>query len=138
MLPGKLGGVAWAALSASSGLSASSAVITWLIDLGDLQPGARHRATAVETARDRLRSDLIRQGVIRHGTLLSSPKNEDQPGLLGTQIGNRGGLSMPDIEPLATPKPEPEDFAERLERAIARSGVKLPRTFEADALPLPD
>ena len=45
---------------------------------------------------------------------------------------------MPDIEPLATPKPEPEDFAERLERAIARSGVKLPRTFEADALPLPD
>jgi hypothetical protein len=42
---------------------ASLAVITKLVELGYLQPGARHRATAVERAIDRLRSDLIRQGV---------------------------------------------------------------------------
>ena len=70
---------------------ASSAVITKLVELGYyLQPGARHRATAVERAIDRLRSDLIRQGVICDSNLSSSPKDEDQQGLLGTQIGERG------------------------------------------------
>ena len=43
---------------------ASLAVITKLVELGYLQPGARHRATAVERAIDRLRSNLIRQGVL--------------------------------------------------------------------------
>jgi hypothetical protein len=37
---------------------ASLAVITKLVELGYLLPGARHRATAVERAIDRLRSDL--------------------------------------------------------------------------------
>jgi hypothetical protein len=31
----------------------------------------------------------------------------------------------------------PEDFAERLERAILRSGVKMPGTIDADAVALP-
>ena len=69
---------------------ASLAVITKLVELGYLQPGARHRATAVERAIDRLRSDLVRQGVICDSNLSSSPKHEDQQGLLGTQIGERG------------------------------------------------
>jgi hypothetical protein len=42
---------------------ASSAVITKLVEFGYLQPGARHRATAVARAIDRLRNDLVRQGV---------------------------------------------------------------------------
>ena len=69
---------------------ASLAVITKLVELGYLQPGARHRATAVERAIDRLRSDLIREGVICDSNLSSLPKDEDQQGLLGTQIGERG------------------------------------------------
>ena len=69
---------------------ASLAVITKLTELGYLQPGARHRATAVERAIDRLRSDLVRQGVICDSNLSSSPKDEDQQGLLGTQIDERG------------------------------------------------
>ena len=36
---------------------ASLAVITKLVELGYLQPGARHRATAVQRAIERLRSD---------------------------------------------------------------------------------
>jgi len=48
---------------------ASLAVITKLVELGYLQPGARHRATAVERAIERLRSDLCRAGVIRAGDL---------------------------------------------------------------------
>jgi hypothetical protein len=51
---------------------ASSAVITKLVELGYLQPGARHRATAVERAINRLRSDLIRQGVICDSNLRTS------------------------------------------------------------------
>ena len=69
---------------------ATLAVITKLVEFGYLQPGARHRATAVERAIDRLRSNLIRQGVICDSNLSSSPKDEDQQGLLGTQIGERG------------------------------------------------
>ena len=69
---------------------ASLVVITKLVELGYLQPGARHRATAVERAIDRLRSDLIGQGIICDSNLSSSPKDEDQQGLLGTQIGERG------------------------------------------------
>ena len=69
---------------------ASLAVITKLVELGYLQPGARHRATAVERAIDRLRSDLVRQGVIYDSNLSSSPKDEDQQGLLHAQIGERG------------------------------------------------
>jgi hypothetical protein len=70
---GTLGGVAWAALRFERRV-ASLAVITKLVELGYLQPGARHRATAVERAIDRLRSDLIRQGVIRDSNLSSSPR----------------------------------------------------------------
>jgi hypothetical protein len=55
---------------------ASLAVITKLVELGHLQPGARHRATAVERAIDRLRSDLVRHGVVYDGNLSSSPKDE--------------------------------------------------------------
>jgi hypothetical protein len=78
------------AASALTRRVASLAVITKLVELGYLQPGARHRATAVERAVDRLRGDLIRQGVICDSNLSSSPKGEDQQGLLGTQIGERG------------------------------------------------
>ena len=53
---------------------ASLAVITKLVELGYLQPGARHRY-------------LSR---IRDSNLSSSPKDEDQQGLLGTQIGEPG------------------------------------------------
>jgi len=48
---------------------ASSAVIAKLLELGYLQPGARHRPTAVKKAVDRLRGDLIRDGVISDGDL---------------------------------------------------------------------
>jgi hypothetical protein len=69
---------------------ASLAVITKLVELGYLQPGARHRATAVERAIDRLRMDLVRHGVIYDSNLSSSSKDEGQQELLGTQIGERG------------------------------------------------
>jgi hypothetical protein len=69
---------------------ASLAVITKLVELGYLQPGARHRATAVEWAIDRLRMDLVRHGVIYDSNLSSSSKDEGQQELLGTQIGERG------------------------------------------------
>jgi hypothetical protein len=32
----------------------------------------------------------------------------------------------------------PGDFAQTLERAIMRSGVRMPRTIEAEALPQPE
>jgi hypothetical protein len=69
---------------------ASLAVITKLVELGYLPPGARHRATAVQRAIERLRSDLVRQGVIYDSNLSSSPEDEDQQGLLHAQIGERG------------------------------------------------
>jgi hypothetical protein len=65
---------------------ASSAVITKLVELGYLQPGARHRATAVARAVDRLRNDLVRDSVICDSDLSSSPKNEDQQGLLDSYL----------------------------------------------------
>jgi hypothetical protein len=68
---------------------ASSAVITKLVKLGYLQAGARHRATAVERAINRLRNDLVRDGVICDSNPSSLPKNEDQQGSLGTQIVKR-------------------------------------------------
>ena len=68
---------------------ASLAVITKLVELGYLQPGARHRATAVERA------------------ISSSFKDEGQQELLGAHTGKLGALSVPNIEPLATPEPEP-------------------------------
>jgi hypothetical protein len=46
---------------------ASQAVITKLVDLGYLQNGKRHRASAIEKAIERLRSDLCRDGVIWEG-----------------------------------------------------------------------
>ena len=68
---------------------ASSAVITELLELGYLQPGARHRATAVARAIDRLRNDLLRDSVI--STAIFRPRPESGPaGLLGPQIGKRG------------------------------------------------
>jgi hypothetical protein len=66
---------------------ASLAVITKLVELGYLQPGVRHRATAVERAIDRLRMDLVREGVIFDSDLSSSSKDEGQQELLGTHIG---------------------------------------------------
>ena len=42
----------------------SSAAITKLVELGYLQPKARHRADAIEKAIGRLRSDLIRGGIV--------------------------------------------------------------------------
>jgi hypothetical protein len=51
---------------------ASSAVITKLVGMGYLQPGARHRATAILRAIDRLRTDLIRNGVISEGDVSRS------------------------------------------------------------------
>jgi hypothetical protein len=42
----------------------SSAVITKLVELGYLQPKARHRADAIEKAIGRLRSNLIRDGIV--------------------------------------------------------------------------
>jgi hypothetical protein len=68
---------------------ASLAVIKKLVELGFLQPGARHRATPVERAIDRLRGDLIRQGVVWDSNHSFAPKDEDQQGLLGTQIGEQ-------------------------------------------------
>ena len=63
--------------------TASSAVTTKLVELGYLQAGARHRANAVKRAIDRLRRDLIRDGVIcdgdlslRNGQLLGSGDND--------------------------------------------------------------
>jgi hypothetical protein len=44
--------------------TASSAVITKLVELGYLQPKARHRARAIEKAIGRLRSNLIRAGIV--------------------------------------------------------------------------
>ena len=44
--------------------TASSAVITKLIEFGYLQPKARHRADAIEKAIGRLRSNLIRAGIV--------------------------------------------------------------------------
>jgi hypothetical protein len=43
---------------------ASSVVIASLVALGYLQQAKRHRASAIERAIDRLRSDLVRDGVI--------------------------------------------------------------------------
>ena len=60
--------------------TASSAVTTKLVELGYLQAGARHRANAVKRAIDRLRRDLIRDGVICDGDLSRSPKDEGQEG----------------------------------------------------------
>jgi hypothetical protein len=48
---------------------ASSAIITSLVKLGYLQPGARHRATAIQRAVERLRTDLMRYGAISGGDL---------------------------------------------------------------------
>ena len=42
----------------------SSAVITKLVELGYLPPKARHRADAIEKAIGRLRSNLIRDGIV--------------------------------------------------------------------------
>jgi hypothetical protein len=84
-----MGVVVWAAIRFERAI-ASSAVTTKLVELGYLQPGARHRATAVARAIDRLRNDLVRQGVICDRNLSSSRKDEDQQGLLGTPIGKRG------------------------------------------------
>jgi hypothetical protein len=58
---------------------ASSAVITKLVELGYLQPGARHRATAVERAIERLRTDLMRDGVISGGDLSGFHNGQDHP-----------------------------------------------------------
>jgi hypothetical protein len=60
--------------------TASSAVTTKLVELGYLQAGARHGANAVKRAIDRLRRDLIRDGVICDGDLSRSPKDEGQEG----------------------------------------------------------
>jgi hypothetical protein len=91
MLPGN-GGCRKSGVIRFERAIASSAVITKLVELGYLQPGARHRATAVARAIDRLRNDLVRDGVICDCHLSFSPKDEDQHGLFGTQIGEHGSL----------------------------------------------
>jgi hypothetical protein len=67
--------------------TASSAVTTKLVELGFLQAGARHRANAVKRAIDRLRRDLIRDGVICDGDLSRSPKDESQEGSHSRELG---------------------------------------------------
>jgi hypothetical protein len=57
---------------------ASAAVITKLVDLGYLQPGARHRAAAVKRAIERLKTDLVRRGVVSDGDV-SRSRNGQQP-----------------------------------------------------------
>jgi hypothetical protein len=68
---------------------ASSAVTTKLVELGYLHAGARHRATAVKRAIDRLRRDLIRDGVICDGDLSRSPKDEGQEGSPRRELGQQ-------------------------------------------------
>jgi hypothetical protein len=58
---------------------ASSAVITSLVKLGYLRPGARHRATAIQRAIERLRTDLMRDGVISGGDLSGFQNGQDHP-----------------------------------------------------------
>ena len=58
---------------------ASSAVMTSLVKLGYLQPGARHRATAIQRAIERLRTDLTRDGVIAGGDLSGFQNGQDHP-----------------------------------------------------------
>jgi hypothetical protein len=57
---------------------ASAAVITKLVDLGYLQPAARHRAAAVRRAIERLKTDLARRGVVSDGDV-SRSHNGRQP-----------------------------------------------------------
>jgi hypothetical protein len=78
MLPGR--GVRMGGVIRFERPIASFAVITKLVDLGYLQPGARHRATAVKRALGRLRDDLIRDGTIRDGDFSRSPKHKATEG----------------------------------------------------------
>jgi hypothetical protein len=59
---------------------ASSVVIASLVALGYLQQAKRHRASAIERAIDRLRSDLVRDGVICDGDLPRSRQEDGQRG----------------------------------------------------------
>ena len=54
---------------------ASAKVIAALVKLGYLEPGQRHRDTAVERAIERLRSNLYRDGVICDGDLSRGEKD---------------------------------------------------------------
>ena len=75
---------------------ASLAVITKLVDLGYLHPGARHRVTAVERAIDRLRMDLVRQGVIFDSNLSFSSKDEGQRELVRHSDRRARVFSLPE------------------------------------------
>jgi hypothetical protein len=61
---------------------ASSVVITKLIELGYLQREKCNRATAIERAIERLRSDLCRDGVICEGDLSRTSTDESQQELV--------------------------------------------------------
>jgi hypothetical protein len=58
---------------------ASSAVITSLVKLGYLQTGARHRATAIQRAIERLRTNLMRDGVVSGGDVSGFQNEQDHP-----------------------------------------------------------
>jgi hypothetical protein len=57
---------------------ASAKVIAALVKLGYLEPGQRHRDTAVERAIERLRRDLYHDGVIREGDQSRGEKDVGQ------------------------------------------------------------
>jgi hypothetical protein len=52
---------------------ASPEVIAKLVELGYLRPTKRHKASIVESAMERLRQDLYRDGVISAGDLSPPP-----------------------------------------------------------------
>jgi hypothetical protein len=74
-----MGGIAMGGVIRFERSIASSAVITSLVKLGYLQPGARHRATAIQRAIERLRTDLMRDGVISGGDLSGFQNGQDHP-----------------------------------------------------------
>jgi hypothetical protein len=55
-----------------------------------LAAGSSSRSTEISYQTKITTVMLVRDGVIFDSDLSSSPKNEDQQGLLGTQIGKRG------------------------------------------------
>ncbi len=57
----------------------SAAVVAKLVELGYLRPAKRHKAGVIESAVERLRRDLHRDGVIRAGDLSIVVKEEKPP-----------------------------------------------------------
>jgi hypothetical protein len=57
---------------------ASPEVVAKLVDLGYLRPTKRHKASVIESAIERLRQDLHRDGVISTGDLSLVAKEKKQ------------------------------------------------------------